>query len=125
MAKQGFRVMDSDLHVIEPRTLWEDYIDPKFRGRIVTVPDTSGQLRAHVDGKVLPPYADRPERQRAWSLRMDRPGWDRIRRGTTSPTTTRGSRTRSTRSWPCPISRRRRNARFCGTIALDSTTSSP
>ncbi|PYN82034.1 MAG: hypothetical protein DMD96_08325 [Candidatus Rokuibacteriota bacterium] len=23
MAKQGFRVMDSDLHVIEPRTLWE------------------------------------------------------------------------------------------------------
>ncbi len=24
MAKQGFRVMDSDLHVIEPRTLWED-----------------------------------------------------------------------------------------------------
>lgn len=25
MAKQGFRVMDSDLHVIEPRDLWEDY----------------------------------------------------------------------------------------------------
>ena len=33
MAKNGFRVMDSDLHVIEPRTLWEDYLDPKFRGR--------------------------------------------------------------------------------------------
>jgi hypothetical protein len=28
MAKQGFRVMDSDLHVIEPRNLWEDYLDP-------------------------------------------------------------------------------------------------
>ena len=24
MAKNGLRVMDSDLHVIEPRTLWDD-----------------------------------------------------------------------------------------------------
>jgi ABC-type Fe3+ transport system substrate-binding protein len=56
MAKNGFRVMDSDLHVIEPRTLWEDYLDPKFRGRIVTVQDNSGQMRAHVDGKVMPPH---------------------------------------------------------------------
>jgi len=30
MAKHGFRVMDSDLHVVEPRTLWENYLDPKF-----------------------------------------------------------------------------------------------
>jgi len=82
MAKQGFRVMDSDLHVVEPRNLWEDYIDPKFRGRITTVPDTQGQMRAQVDGKVLPPYVDRPERQRAWSLRMRGPGWERVRRGT-------------------------------------------
>ena len=82
MGKQGFQVMDSDLHVIEPRNLWDDYLDPKFRGRIVTAADTSGQMRAHVDGKIMPPYADRPERQRAWSLRMDRPGWERIRRGT-------------------------------------------
>ncbi len=28
MAKHGLRVMDSDLHVIEPRTLWDDYLDP-------------------------------------------------------------------------------------------------
>lgn len=82
MAKQGFRVMDSDLHVVEPRNLWEDYLDPKFRGRITPVPDTQGQMRAQVDGKVLPPYVDRPERQRAWSLRMRRPGWERVRRGT-------------------------------------------
>jgi ABC-type Fe3+ transport system substrate-binding protein len=66
MAKNGLRVMDSDLHVVEPRTLWEDYLDPRFRGRIVTVPGDYGTTRAHVDGKVLPPYADRPERQRAW-----------------------------------------------------------
>src|SRR2546430_5683753 len=81
MAKNGLRVMDSDLHVVEPRTLWEDYLDPKFRGRIVTVPGDYGSTRAHVDGRVMPPYADRPERQRAWSFRYQRPGAERLHRG--------------------------------------------
>ncbi|MGH7326020.1 MAG: amidohydrolase family protein [Candidatus Rokuibacteriota bacterium] len=82
MAKQGFRVMDSDLHVIEPPGLWEDYLDPKFRGRVTGAPDGQGPTRAQVDGKVLPPYADRPERQRAWSVRTRRPDWERVRRST-------------------------------------------
>ncbi len=82
MAKQGFRVMDSDLHVVEPSTLWEEYLDPRFRGRLTRVSTSDGQMRAQVDGKVLPPYADRPERQRAWSLRMRGPAWERLRRGT-------------------------------------------
>src|SRR5438093_13684479 len=82
MAKQGLRVMDSDLHVVEQGNLWDDYLDPKFRGRITTVPDTQWQMRAQVDGKVLPPYVDRPERQRAWSLRLRAPGWERVRRAT-------------------------------------------
>ncbi len=82
MAKHGFRVIDSDLHVIEPRTLWEDYLDPGLRGRITLAADADGQMRAQVDGKVLPPYADRPERQRAWSSRTRRPEWERMRRGT-------------------------------------------
>ena len=73
MAKNGLRVMDSDLHVIEPRSLWDDYLDPKFKGRVTP---------KSVDGKVLPPYADRPERQRAWSHRMNRPGAERLLHGT-------------------------------------------
>ena len=73
MAKNGLRVMDSDLHVIEPRTLWDDYLDPAFKGRVTP---------KSVDGKVLPPYADRPERQRAWSHRMNRPGAERLHHGT-------------------------------------------
>ena len=80
MAKQGFRVMDSDLHVIEPQDLWTNYLDPKFRGRIETLPFSDGQMRAHVDGKVLPPYAGRPERDRAWSFRTRSPAWQRISR---------------------------------------------
>jgi predicted TIM-barrel fold metal-dependent hydrolase len=82
MAKQGFRVMDSDLHVIEPQDLWESYLEPKFRGRIKTLPFSDGQMRAHVDGKVLPPYAGRPERDRAWSFRTGSPAWQRISRST-------------------------------------------
>ncbi len=81
MAKNGFRVIDSDLHVIEPRDLWDRYLDPKFRGRIVTKPDGE-HTRAYVDGKILPPYADRPERERAWSIRLGRAGAERLHRGT-------------------------------------------
>ena len=29
--KHGFRVMDSDLHAMEPDGLWERYLDPRFR----------------------------------------------------------------------------------------------
>src|SRR5436305_5929917 len=31
MAKNGFRVMDSDIHVIEPRDVWVRYMEPAFR----------------------------------------------------------------------------------------------
>ena len=33
MAKGGFKVMDSDMHVVEPADLWEHYIDPAFKDR--------------------------------------------------------------------------------------------
>ena len=31
MAKQGFKVFDSDMHIMEPPDLWERYIAPEFR----------------------------------------------------------------------------------------------
>ena len=31
MAKNGFKVFDSDMHIMEPPDLWERYIDPEFR----------------------------------------------------------------------------------------------
>ena len=33
MAKQGFKAMDSDMHVFEPHDLWDRYIDPEFKDR--------------------------------------------------------------------------------------------
>jgi predicted TIM-barrel fold metal-dependent hydrolase len=31
--KRGYRVLDADVHVIEPMTMWSEYIDPEFLGR--------------------------------------------------------------------------------------------
>jgi uncharacterized protein len=33
MAKQGFKILDSDMHVMEPPDLWQRYIDGKYRTR--------------------------------------------------------------------------------------------
>jgi uncharacterized protein len=33
VAKHGFRVFDSDMHIMEPPDLWERYIDPAYRDR--------------------------------------------------------------------------------------------
>ena len=33
MAKNGYKVLDSDMHLLEPPDLWERYIDPAFRDR--------------------------------------------------------------------------------------------
>ena len=33
MAKQGFKVLDSDMHIMEPPDLWERYIDSPYRAR--------------------------------------------------------------------------------------------
>src|SRR5438552_1113007 len=53
--KDGFRVLDSDLHILEPPDLWERYIDAPFkhqapRGLSEWVLD----LRIEVDGKTMP-----------------------------------------------------------------------
>ena len=33
MAKQGFKILDSDMHVMEPPDLWDRYIDSKYRSK--------------------------------------------------------------------------------------------
>ena len=31
MAKKGFKILDSDMHIMEPPDLWERYIDSRYR----------------------------------------------------------------------------------------------
>jgi uncharacterized protein len=33
MAKNGFKILDSDMHIMEPPDLWERYIDSRFKDR--------------------------------------------------------------------------------------------
>jgi uncharacterized protein len=44
MAKRGFRIMDSDLHTMEPDDLWEKYVEAPFRTAAPTF--TRGEQRA-------------------------------------------------------------------------------
>jgi predicted TIM-barrel fold metal-dependent hydrolase len=45
-------VVDADGHVLEPATLWEDYLEPAYRDRAVRVlPDAEGLEVVYVDGR--------------------------------------------------------------------------
>ena len=56
MAKQGFKVMDSDMHVLEPVDLWERYIDPEFKDRAPRgLLRTPLDVTVEVEGKICGP----------------------------------------------------------------------
>ena len=58
MAKDGFKVIDSDMHVIEPRDLWQRYMSPKFRDRAPVGTDFGPRdIGLLVDCGVPPPSA--------------------------------------------------------------------
>ena len=49
-----YNVVDADGHILEPLTLWADYIDPAFRERQPRfVIDDNGKERLTVEGKLL------------------------------------------------------------------------
>jgi predicted TIM-barrel fold metal-dependent hydrolase len=90
MAHNGFKVLDSDMHCIEPADLWERYIDDAYkpfapRGLQEFIAD----LRLVINGKTMPrhssirpparngeedPFAKRRERFKAAAER----GWDGV-----------------------------------------------
>jgi hypothetical protein len=52
MAHGSFKVLDSDIHIIEPPDLWPRYIDPAFRDRAPDgLTEDVGDLRLAFDGK--------------------------------------------------------------------------
>ena len=62
MAKAGFKVFDSDMHVMEPPDLWQRYIEPQFK-EFAPIGLTSDNLRelrmVHPDGR---PWGHNPSR---------------------------------------------------------------
>lgn len=54
MAKQGLRVFDSDMHVVEPPDLWQKYTDPKYVDQAPRmVGEMAFDLRLEFDGKIF------------------------------------------------------------------------
>lgn len=41
--KDGLRFVDCDMHVMEPPDLFEKYLDPKFKDRVITQVDADGK----------------------------------------------------------------------------------
>ncbi|MBM4405364.1 MAG: amidohydrolase [Chloroflexi bacterium] len=64
MAKQGYRVMDSDMHVMEPRDLWLTYLDDRFKAYAPTIAPQGehGRIGWTSQGKALPAFSDHPLR---------------------------------------------------------------
>ena len=73
MAKQGYKIIDCDIHVVEPRDLWEKYIDPKFRDRAPTIAPIgdTGRSSWQCEGKFFPAYTDHPLRAALNKARYD------------------------------------------------------
>lgn len=74
MAKAGFRIMDSDIHVLEPHDLWVRYMEPGFREQAPRFAPIEGSAYEgwQFDGKVFPAFVDRPDRRRLARVRKDK-----------------------------------------------------
>ena len=74
MAKAGFRIMDSDIHVLEPHALWVRYMEPGFREQAPRFAPIEGSAYEgwQFDGKVFPAFVDRPDRRRLARVRKDK-----------------------------------------------------
>ncbi len=49
------KIIDADGHIVEPRALWQEYIEPAYRDRMPQVAkDEEGLDRVQVEGKLLP-----------------------------------------------------------------------
>lgn len=61
MAKNGMKLMDSDMHIIEPPDLWERYISPEFQNRAPKGwPGHENPSVLEIDGRVYPKSASKP-----------------------------------------------------------------
>ena len=71
MAKNGFKVMDSDMHVMEPPDLWDRYIDPEFKHRVRSLNRRPMDMAVELEGRHIIPHPrlqegrDSPELVRA------------------------------------------------------------
>ena len=71
MAKQGFKVMDCDIHCMEPRDLWARSMEPEFIKDAPRPPDAGNPGRMQVLGKPIPAHIEETERSQDFDLRYE------------------------------------------------------
>src|SRR5690349_9920753 len=88
VAKHGFRILDSDMHVMEPPDLWQRYIDPAWRhaapvGLTELPRDMRVKVKSHVLLRLGPVRPVTANTGTPWSGEKDRAlaraetrGWD-------------------------------------------------
>jgi hypothetical protein len=56
--KNGFKILDSDMHLREPANLWDKYMEPEWRERAPKILSSTVRSSAMVmiDGKILQGY---------------------------------------------------------------------
>ena len=56
--KDGFKIMDSDMHLREPADLWNKYMEPEWRERAPKILSSTARSSAMVliEGKILQGY---------------------------------------------------------------------
>jgi hypothetical protein len=73
MAKNGFRVLDSDIPIIEPPDLWAHCLDAPFRHMAPRgFADWVLDLRIEIDGKLMPANVSDSAEARGRSAQRDR-----------------------------------------------------
>ena len=61
--KNGYKAMDSDMHVVEPCDLWQKYIDKKFADRApIGLNRHKRDLGVQIEGKIMPRAPEKPNR---------------------------------------------------------------
>ena len=73
MAKDGFRIMDSDMHVIEPHDLWLERLPERFKARAPQLAGLPGGKGAawKCEGRYFPAFSDDPRRGALNAARYD------------------------------------------------------
>ena len=81
MAKQGFRIIDSDMHVMEPPDLWREHLPAKYRDRAPRISRVPGEDRLtwSFEGRFFPAFTDHPKRAKLNKARFD-PEHEKFRR---------------------------------------------
>src|SRR2546428_5492634 len=122
MAKNGFRVLDSDIHIIEPPDLWARYIDAPFKHQAPRgFADWVLDLRIEIDGKLMPANVTYSAEARGRSAQRDRERFRPTVSGSARSRSAAGAPKRSSRPWTRRASTLRSSIQHGGSSLRGST----